>query len=212
MDIAGIRKDYRQRALLEEESDANAIRQFDRWWQEAINSEIEEVNAMTLATADAEGKPSARIVLLKGYDENGFVFFTNYKSHKSGDLEVNPQASLVLFWKELERQVRITGAVTKVSPAESDAYFSSRPEESQLGALASNQSSNIASRNDLEARMEEVRKEWSGKDIPRPAHWGGYRVIPTEIEFWQGRPGRLHDRLWYALRQDGSWAIERLMP
>jgi pyridoxamine 5'-phosphate oxidase len=212
MDIAGIRKDYRQRALLEGDAANDAIKQFDLWWQEAVNSQIEEVNAMTLATADANGKPSARIVLLKGFDENGFVFFTNYQSHKSGDLEVNPHASLVFFWKELERQVRITGTVTKVLPSESDAYFSSRPEESQLGALASNQSSVISSRKDLEARMEEVRKEWSGKEISRPAHWGGYRVIPTQIEFWQGRPGRLHDRLLYTLQQNRSWHINRLMP
>lgn len=212
MDIAGIRKEYRQRALLEEEADIHAIRQFDRWWEEAVKSQIEEVNAMTLATTDHAGIPQARMVLLKGYDNEGFIFYTNYQSQKAHNIEAHPHAGLVFFWKELERQVRIVGTVSKVSATESDMYFESRPEESQLGALASNQSTAIPSRAELEKRIEELRKECAGKKISRPAYWGGYRVKPLSIEFWQGRPGRLHDRLLYTLQENGNWRIERLMP
>ena len=209
--IADIRKDYRQHSLSETDVNANPFRQFDTWWQEAINSEIDEVNAMTLATASADGVPAARIVLLKSYDEKGFVFFTNYKSYKGKQLEENPRACLVFFWKELERQVRITGLVEKVSEQESDEYFLSRPPGSRIGAWASPQSAVISSRQWLEAQQQQYVQEFSTKSISRPRHWGGYRVKPITIEFWQGRPDRLHDRLQYTL-QDGAWAIERLAP
>jgi pyridoxamine 5'-phosphate oxidase len=210
--IADIRKDYKLRSLLEKDVDANAIRQFDKWWQEAIHSEIDEVNAMTLATASADGVPAARIVLLKGYDERGFVFFTNYDSFKGLQLAENPRACLVFFWKELERQVRITGLVEKVSEDESDIYFNSRPEGSRIGAWASPQSQVIESREWLEEREKTLVKDFTGKPLKRPAHWGGYRVKPISIEFWQGRPSRLHDRILYTLQEENAWTIERLAP
>jgi pyridoxamine 5'-phosphate oxidase len=210
--IADIRKDYKLRSLLEKDVEANAIRQFDKWWQEAIHSEIDEVNAMTLATASADGIPAARIVLLKGYDERGFVFFTNYESFKGLQMAENPRACLVFFWKELERQVRITGLVEKVSAEESDIYFNSRPEGSRIGAWASPQSQVIESREWLEEREKAVSKDFTGKPLKRPDHWGGYRVKPINIEFWQGRPSRLHDRLLYTLQEENNWAIERLAP
>ncbi len=210
--IAAIRKDYMLKALLEKDVDANAIRQFDKWWQEAIHSEIDEVNAMTLATASADGVPAARIVLLKGYDERGFVFFTNYDSFKGLQMAENPRACLVFFWKELERQVRITGLVEKVSAEESDIYFNSRPEGSRIGAWASPQSQVIESREWLEEREKTIAKDFNGKPVKRPGHWGGYRVKPINIEFWQGRPSRLHDRIQYTLKSDNTWLIERLAP
>ncbi|OQP45806.1 pyridoxamine 5'-phosphate oxidase [Niastella populi] len=210
--IAAIRKDYMLRSLLEKDVDANAIRQFDKWWQEAIHSEIDEVNAMTLATASADGVPAARIVLLKGYDEHGFVFFTNYDSFKGLQMAENPRACLVFFWKELERQVRITGLVEKVSAEESDIYFNSRPEGSRIGAWASPQSQVIESREWLEEREKTLAKDFAGKPLKRPGHWGGYRVKPISIEFWQGRPSRLHDRIQYTLQSDNTWLIERLAP
>jgi pyridoxamine 5'-phosphate oxidase len=210
--IADIRKDYMLQSLLEKDVEANAIRQFDKWWQDAMNSDITEVNAMTLATASADGVPSARIVLLKGYDEKGFVFYTNYESFKGKQIDENPRACLVFFWKELERQVRITGLVEKVSAEESDAYFSSRPQGSQIGALVSPQSQVIESRTWLEEKENAYAKELSGKKLTRPAHWGGYRVKPICIEFWQGRPSRLHDRIQYTLKEDATWKIERLAP
>jgi pyridoxamine 5'-phosphate oxidase len=197
---------------LEKDVEADAIRQFDRWWQEAIHSEIDEVNAMTLATASADGIPAARIVLLKGYDERGFVFFTNYESFKGLQLAENPRACLVFFWKELERQVRITGLVEQVSAEESDTYFNSRPEGSRIGAWASPQSQVIESREWLEEREKTLVKDFTGKPLSRPAHWGGYRVKPINIEFWQGRPSRLHDRLQYTLQGENTWKIERLAP
>jgi pyridoxamine 5'-phosphate oxidase len=210
--IADIRKDYRLRSLSENEADANPWRQFDTWWQEAINSDIEEVNAMTLATASADGIPSARIVLLKSYDEKGFVFFGNYNSYKGKHMDENPRACLVFFWKELERQVRVTGLVEKVSAAESDEYYHSRPEGSRIGAWASPQSAVIISRNWLELQQNQYAKEFLTKPIVRPPFWGGYRVKPITIEFWQGRPDRLHDRLQYSLEETGGWVIERLAP
>lgn len=209
--IADIRTDYRQRSLSEKDADANPFKQFGIWWQEAIDSSIDEVNAMTLATSSADGIPSARIVLLKSYDESGFVFFTNYNSYKGKHMDENPRACLVFFWKELERQVRITGLVEKVSAGESDEYFNSRPEGSRLGALASPQSTVISSREWLEERERQLAKEFAGKKLERPGHWGGYRVKPITIEFWQGRPNRLHDRLQYSLEENG-WVIERLAP
>ncbi|OQP49303.1 pyridoxamine 5'-phosphate oxidase [Niastella yeongjuensis] len=210
--IADIRKDYKLQSLLEKDVKPNAIEQFNSWWQEAIRSEIDEVNAMTLATASADGIPAARIVLLKGFDERGFVFFTNYESFKGVQLTENPRACLVFFWKELERQVRITGLVEKVSDTESDAYFNSRPEGSRIGAWASPQSQVIESREWLQEREKTYAKDFSGKPLERPAHWGGYRVKPVTIEFWQGRPSRLHDRLQYTLEGSNEWKIERLAP
>lgn len=210
--IADIRKDYKLKSLLEKDVDANAVKQFGIWWQEALNSEIDEVNAMTLATASADGVPAARIVLLKGYDEQGFVFFTNYESFKGSQLAENPRACLVFFWKELERQVRITGLVEKVSGEESDAYFNSRPEGSRIGAWASPQSQVIENREWLEEREKKLSRDFSTQSIKRPAHWGGYRVKPICIEFWQGRPSRLHDRLQYTLQGENVWTIERLAP
>ena len=210
--IADIRKEYKLQTLNETEVQPTAILQFHKWWNEALMSEIEEVNAMALATSTANGKPSARIVLLKGFDESGFVFFTNYHSHKGMELAENPFASLVFFWKELERQVRIEGAVEKTTSNESDLYFHSRPVESRIGAWASPQSNVITSRDVIEENVIELQKSFAGKEIDRPPHWGGYIVIPAVVEFWQGRPGRLHDRIQYTKQAEGSWKIERLAP
>lgn len=210
--IAAIRKDYKQHSLTEADVAKDPVTQFTSWWQEALKSEIDEVNAMTLATASADGFPSARIVLLKGYDENGFVFYTNYHSFKGQQLEENPRACLVFFWKELERQVRITGLIQKVSSDESDEYFHSRPEGSRIGAWTSPQSQVIENRKQLEEKEKELKTAFEGKEIPRPLHWGGYRVKPLIIEFWQGRPSRLHDRIQYTMEDNGGWKIERLAP
>ena len=209
--IADIRKEYQLQTLLETDIAANPFTQFGRWWDDAVKSEIDEVNAMTLATASLTGLPAARIVLLKSFTERGFIFFTNYNSHKGKQLEQNPHACLVFFWIELERQVRITGTVEKVSAAESDAYFISRPAGSRIGAWASPQSSVITSREAIEKNAEKYEKKFADTEITRPSHWGGYIVIPTLIEFWQGRPSRLHDRLQYSKLPDG-WKIERLAP
>ena len=210
--IADIRRDYMLKSFLEADAKADAIEQFSNWWQDAVNSEIDEVNALTLCTASADGKPSGRIVLLKGYDAEGFVFFTNYDSNKGKELESNPQACMVFFWKELERQIRIEGTVEKISAEESDDYFFSRPPGSQVGAWASPQSRVIENRQVIEKNVEKYEKEFAAKSISRPAHWGGYRLVPTIIEFWQGRQSRLHDRLQYTLLQDGQWKIVRLAP
>jgi pyridoxamine 5'-phosphate oxidase len=210
--IADLRKEYSSKNLLETDIEKHPIDQFDKWWHEAINSQIDEVNAMTLATASGDGMPSARIMLLKGFDKNGFVFFTNYKSYKSMHLEENPKACLVFFWKELERQVRITGLVKRVPEKESDEYFLSRPVGSQVGAWTSNQSQVIENREWLEDRYVKLTEEFKNKELKRPAHWGGYIVTPVIIEFWQGRPSRLHDRIQYTLENDGTWTIERLSP
>jgi pyridoxamine 5'-phosphate oxidase len=210
--IADIRIEYKRHSLSEKDVQHDPIRQFDLWWTEAISSQIEEVNAMTLATASSDGLPSARIVLLKGFTEEGFVFFTNYNSFKGQQLDENPRACLVFFWKELERQVRITGLIEKVSAEESDVYFSSRPESSRIGAWASPQSKVIESRNILETTEAELQKAFEGKEIPRPLHWGGYRLKPVSVEFWQGRQSRLHDRIHYSLEGTGNWRIERLAP
>jgi pyridoxamine 5'-phosphate oxidase len=210
--IADIRKDYMLQTLIETEVETDAIKQFGKWWQDAINSSIDEVNAFTLATATLEGKPSARIILLKGYDENGFVFFTNYTSNKGNELANNPRVCLVFFWKELERQIRIEGVAEKVSSGESDSYFTSRPEGSRIGAWASPQSTIIENRSVIEENVSRYQQKFAGQPIPRPGHWGGYRVKPGLIEFWQGRSSRLHDRLQYTLQEEGAWKIERLAP
>ena len=211
--IADIRKNYSKKILSEKDVYSRPIQQFEQWWQEAITSAIDEPNAMTLATASADGLPSARIVLLKGFSEKGFVFFTNYNSYKGNQLADNPKACLVFFWKELERQVRITGLVEKISAKESDDYFYSRPAESQVGASISPQSQVIENREWLETQFNHAQKNISSTSpLQRPLHWGGYLVKPVVIEFWQGRPGRLHDRLQYSLEDNGEWKIERLAP
>jgi pyridoxamine 5'-phosphate oxidase len=206
--IAEIRKDYILKSFNESDADPNAIRQFDKWWQEALSSNIPEVNAMTLATSSADGVPSARIVLLKAYNDIGFVFFTNYNSYKAQQLAENPRACLVFFWKELERQIRITGIIEKTDEKTSDEYFNSRPEMSKISAMASPQSQVIESRAWLESQVEKIVKS---KYIKRPSNWGGYLVRPITIEFWQGRSNRLHDRIQYSLEGNG-WKMERLAP
>ena len=211
-DIAAIRKDYKLQSLDEKDVQPDPMKQFEKWWQDVLGSTIEEVNAMTLATANKNGRPSARIVLLKGFAKDGFIFFTNYESHKGSELLENPQASLVFFWKELERQVRIEGMAEKISGKESDAYFSSRPEGSKIGAWASPQSKVIASREIIEANVTATEKKFTGAEIQRPPHWGGYIIKPAVIEFWQGRPSRLHDRIQYSKQENGNWKIERLAP
>lgn len=212
MSIADIRKEYAMHALSEADVQANPLQQFSIWWNEALQAEMEEVNAVTLATASADGLPTARTVLLKGYDERGFVFYTNYNSQKAAQLEENPRATLLFFWKELERQVRITGLVEKTSAEESDAYYHSRPEGSRLGAWASPQSSTIESREWLENKVSEMENAFTNGNLNRPPHWGGYRVKPVIVEFWQGRPSRLHDRIQYSIQTGGNWKIERLAP
>lgn len=199
-------------AMNKTDVDRNPIKQFARWFDEVRASGVSEQDAtsMTLATASIDGHPSARIVLLKSFDDGGFVFYTNYLSRKANELDENPQASLLFYWSSFWRQVRIDGTVEKVSAAESEAYFQSRPLGSKLGAWASNQSTVIAGRESLEGRFAEFEKRF-GADVPRPPHWGGYRLKPTAIEFWQGRDNRLHDRLLYRL-QNGGWVIERLAP
>lgn len=210
--IADLRLEYASHSLLESDVAAHPIDQFDRWWKEVIDSEVTEPNAMTLATASTDGMPSARIVLLKDFDHRGFVFYTNYQSFKGMQLHENPKACLVFFWKELERQVRITGLVSKVSAGESSEYYDSRPLGSRIGAWASPQSQVIENRAWLDQHYEEVFQKMSGGHVQRPDHWGGYRVQPVIIEFWQGRPSRLHDRVQYSLEESGAWKIERLAP
>ena len=209
--IAAIRKDYSAKNLSEKDVAKDPVDQFGQWWKEATDSGIDEVNAMTLATASADGMPSARIVLLKGFDRQGFVFFTNYNSYKGQQLLENPKACLVFFWKELERQVRITGLVSKADEKESEDYFMSRPAGSRIGAIASPQSQVISSREWLDQHYKEVAQQ-DEAELKRPEHWGGYRVKPVIIEFWQGRSSRLHDRIQYSLQDNGSWKIERLAP
>ena len=211
MKIADIRKDYALRRLDESDVDADPFKQFHAWLREAIEAQVPEPTAMTLATAGASGRPAARIMLLKALDDRGFVFYTNYASRKGAELEARPAAALTFFWKELERQVRIEGAIEKVSAAESDEYFASRPLGSRIGAWASTQSATIESRQWLEARVKAAEAQHGGSP-PRPPHWGGYRVIPDWLEFWQGRQSRLHDRIAYTRGAGGGWQVTRLSP
>jgi len=209
--IADLRLSYTRQQLLETEVDPNPFNQFQIWFDQALSSDILEPNAMTIASATKAGIPSARVVLLKGFDERGFIFYTNYESRKGQELIDNPHAALVFWWGVLERQVRVEGSVEQISDEETIAYFHSRPIGSQLGAWASNQSRVVANREELENRLEQFTQQYDNQEIPRPPHWGGFRVVPHAIEFWQGRPNRLHDRLLYR-HQNDTWTIERLAP
>lgn len=211
--IANLRVDYALRSFSEPDLHIDPLIQFATWFEEALNAEVNEPNAMTLATASPDGKPSARIVLLKGISDQGFTFFTNYESRKGLEMQLNPNVALVFCWLELQRQVRIEGTISKVSPEESDEYFASRPLKSQLGAIASAQSTPLASREELERRFDSLTIQYENNQPARPLNWGGYLVTPTNIEFWQGRQSRLHDRFVYQRNQiDTSWNITRLSP
>lgn len=211
MSIAGIRKDYIHSSLSEFDVDRDPIKQFGKWFDEALKAHVPEANAMSVATVGADGKPSSRILLIKEFDQRGFVWFTNYASRKGRELEDNPHAALLFHWIELERQVRIEGRVEKIAAEESDAYYDSRPLLSRLGAIASEQSRPVENREALEKRFAEVKEQY-GEHPSRPAHWGGYRLAPASIEFWQGRSSRMHDRVLYTRADDGGWRIQRLQP
>jgi len=212
MDIASIRKDYKLKSLSEKEVTSQPFDQFGIWFKEAIDAEVPEVNAMVLSTSTLEGKPSARVVLMKDFDNCGFVFFTNYQSHKGQELADNPLASLTFFWPQLERQVRIEGTIEKVSQEESVEYFNSRPFESRVGAWVSAQSSKINTREELEEKFEVLFDKFQKQgEVPKPDFWGGYRLKPDFLEFWQGRPSRLHDRICYEAKGN-TWEIYRLAP
>ncbi|MBS1655765.1 MAG: pyridoxamine 5'-phosphate oxidase [Bacteroidetes bacterium] len=210
--IAALRKEYTLYSLDEDSVHKSPFTQFDTWWKQAEESQIEEVNAMTLATIGRDGMTDARIVLLKAFDERGFVFFTNYNSSKSGQLTYNPNCCLLFYWKEMERQVRINGVATKISVEESIHYFNSRPDGSKIGAWASPQSMVVAGQAWLKETFNYYKERFKHGSIPKPPHWGGYRVNPLRIEFWQGRPNRMHDRILYTPQQDKVWKIERLAP
>ena len=210
--LSALRREYDAHGLRRVDLHPNPIEQFRAWFAAALAADIYDVNAMSLATATPDGKPSVRIVLLKGVDSRGFSFFTNYDSEKGRQLEANPNASLCFYWLKLERQIRISGPVERTSREDSAAYFHSRPAGSRLAAWASKQSEVIDARKVLDARFEEMAERFEGEEISLPPHWGGYRVIPDQIEFWQGRPNRLHDRFRYTLRANGSWQIDRLAP
>ena len=211
LDYAGFRHEYIGEGLRRADLDPDPIKQFHKWFAAAIKAGIHDANAMTLATCDGD-RPSARIVLLKHFDERGFVFFTNYASDKGRQLEKNPNAALVMYWMEVERQIRVEGRVVKTSREESEEYFHSRPIGAQFGAWASQQSQVIDARRILDARLEETKQRFAEGAVPLPPHWGGYRLKPDRIEFWQGRIDRLHDRFRYNLQRDGSWSIDRLAP
>ena len=211
-ELTGLRHEYDAHGLRRADLHSDPFKQFGAWFAAALAADIRDVNAMSLATATPEGKPSVRIVLLKGFDERGFTFFTNYDSEKGRQLEANPHAALAFFWVKLERQVRISGSVERTSREDSAAYFHSRPPGSRLGAWVSKQSEVIDSRQILDARLEQMTERFEGGEISLPPHWGGYRVKPDQIEFWQGRPNRLHDRFRYSRRAEGAWQIDRLAP
>lgn len=210
-DVRHVREDYRKHELTEDQTPANPLLLFHQWFEEVEQSGIPDYNACALGTSE-NGQPHVRIVLLKELDAGGFVFYTNYTSHKGREMEANPRVALTFFWQMLERQVRVEGKVEKVESSLSDAYFAVRPRESQLGAWASPQSHILQSREELEERLREVTARFEGKEVPRPAHWGGYRVVPECLEFWQGRSSRLHDRLVYHRMSDGNWSRQRLAP
>jgi pyridoxamine 5'-phosphate oxidase len=210
-EIESLRHEYSQRELLEEDIADNPFEQFDHWFEEVLNADVPEPNAMTLATASVSGAPSARIVLLKGADASGFRFYTNYKSRKGHELEQNPRSALCFFWPELERQVRIEGRTEKLSREESATYFEGRPRGSRLGAWASFQSAEVESRKALQQQFDDIKKRFKDEEVPLPDFWGGYLLRPDYIEFWQGRPGRLHDRMAYN-RVDEEWRVSRLAP
>jgi pyridoxamine 5'-phosphate oxidase len=210
-DLAALRAEYAREGLDEDAAGDDPVALFGRWLDDAVAAGVNESNAMALATADANGRPSVRIVLLKGFDDAGAVFYTNYDSRKSGELTANPWASAVLLWHPLQRQVRIEGGVTRVDEAESDAYFASRPRGAQIGAVASHQSRPVGDRTQLEAQVAEVERTFEGRDVERPGQWGGYRLALDVVEFWQGRADRVHDRLRFTRAGDG-WSRERLQP
>ncbi len=210
--VADLRNEYTRAGLDETDLRPDPLAQFRGWFEDALAAGLHEPNAMTLATATPDGKPSARVVLLKGFDERGFVFYTNYEGRKGEELGRNPRAALVFYWGELERQVRIEGRASRVPERESDAYYASRPRGSRLGAWASEQSRPVEGREVLESRLRALEREYEGREVPRPPFWGGYRVEPEAVEFWQGRQNRLHDRIVYRRRGAGGWEIERLQP
>ncbi len=212
LDIASLRREYETAGLRRVDLLPDPIEQFSLWFSSAAEAGLPDVNALALATATSEGKPSTRVVLLKGFDQRGFVFFTNYRSQKGHELAANPQAAFAIYWVQLERQIRVSGRVEKTRREESTAYFHSRPRASQLGAWVSRQSEVIDARRILEGRLAEMTERYEGREVELPPHWGGYRIVPNEVEFWQGRASRLHDRFRYTRAGAAGWALERLAP